>query len=59
MEKKKLVFGPFKAGIHRQGESQRGVFFPKAIHDDPDFVEAMNTHKWAVTVTLEPVSTLD
>lgn len=55
----KHTFGPFKAGIHRQGEGQRGVFFPKSMHKDPEFLKLLEKHKHAITITVEDVSILD
>lgn len=55
----KEVFGPFKASIHIQGPNQRGVFFPKRLHDEKRFMDLLNKHKHAVTIIIEPVETLD
>lgn len=58
-EQKKQVFGPFKASIHTQGKTQRGVFFPKRFHNDDEFKKLMGKHKHAITIIIEDVSTLD
>ena len=58
-EQKKHVYGPFKASIHTQGETQRGVFFPKKFHKEKEFLKLMSKHKHAITIIIEPVSTLD
>ncbi len=59
MSDEKQVFGPFKASIHIQGPTQRGVFFPKKFHKEKKFLELLNKHKHAITITVEPVSILD
>ncbi len=56
---KKLVIGPFKAGIHLQGDNQRGVFFPKRFHNEPEFLEKLDIKKHAITIIIEDVSKLD
>lgn len=55
----KVVFGPFKASIHIQGPTQRGVFFPKKYHQEEEFLELLDKHKHAITIIIEDVSTLD
>lgn len=47
------TIGPFKASIHLQGDTQRGVFIPKEYHSMKWFKDLLNRKKHWITITVE------
>lgn len=45
--------GPFKASIHLQGDTQRGVLIPKEYHELDWFKKLLNKKKHLITINVE------
>lgn len=50
------IIGPFKASIHLQGDTQRGILIPKEYHEESWFKDLLLAKKHKITIIVEDIT---